>query len=126
MERLQAAGSPMCRKAWWSSISREAASSACLQTGALLIPAITSFIRADASPPRHSRWWSTRCGIGVDRARSHRAVARLLVDRFRPRADIRLVHLCHPLVRRHLLETHRDGVFAVMQRVHDGAGYLAR
>ena len=45
--------------------SREGAlASECLRIGASRTRAITSFIQAAASPPRRSRWSSTRCATG--------------------------------------------------------------
>jgi len=50
MRRFPDSAWPMRRRTWHSPISPKAVSSGCLRTGALPIRAITSTIRADASP----------------------------------------------------------------------------
>ena len=52
---------PMCRRTWHSPISPRAVSSGSLRIGALRLPATTFITRADASPRRPLRSWSTRC-----------------------------------------------------------------
>src|SRR5690349_1661558 len=133
-ERLQAAGSRMCRKGWLSNTSKKAASSGCLRTGARRILDITCFIRAAANPPRPSRWWSMRCATAPQRtqppdkrdgAGESGFIPRLFVKRVALGENIGLVDLLVPVRCLDLLHRDRHRFLAIVERRRHRFGDLS-